>query len=126
MAIREIIESDISGKAGAATATFGLGDTWYEVDLTEDEQKQLEKALQPYLKAGRKATDKAPGKPNRFVPETTAEERQKIREWAKKQDNLPEFHDRGKIPNNIYFAYQEAHGKDPAGGKSSRPSLSSV
>ena len=126
MAIREIIESDISGKAGAATATFGLGDTWYEVDLTEDEQKQLEKALQPYLKAGRKASDKAPGKPNRFVPETTPEERKKIRAWAEANGKGDEVAPRGKIPNHIYFAYQEAHGTDPAGGKASRPSLSSV
>ena len=38
MAIRNIVESDISGKPDAATVTFGLGDTWFEIDLTDEER----------------------------------------------------------------------------------------
>ncbi|WP_433855168.1 histone-like nucleoid-structuring protein Lsr2 [Streptomyces kronopolitis] len=109
MAIRSIVESDLSGKPDAATVTFGLGETWYEVDLTAEEQKDLEKALKSYLKVSRKAGKTTPAK-KQVVPETTAEERDKIREWAKKEGY--EFADRGRIPKAVMKAYDEAHGID--------------
>ncbi|WP_406004610.1 Lsr2 family protein [Streptomyces sp. NBC_00987] len=105
MAIRSIVESDLSGKPDAATAVFGLGGTWYEVDLTPEERKKLEQALEPYLKVGRKA-DKKPTK-KQVVPETTAEEREEIRKWAKKKGL--EFAERGRIPKTVQKAYDEAH-----------------
>ncbi|MFJ9900530.1 Lsr2 family protein [Streptomyces sp. NPDC091280] len=108
MAIRSIIESDLSGKPDAATVTFGLGDTWYEVDLTAEEQKGLEAALKSYLEVSRKAGAPAPKK--RVVPKTTAEERDKIREWAKKEGH--DFAERGRIPKAVMKAYDEAHGID--------------
>ncbi|MEV4189863.1 histone-like nucleoid-structuring protein Lsr2 [Streptomyces toxytricini] len=108
MAIRSIVESDLSGKPDAATVTFGLGDTWYEVDLTAEEKKALEAALKSYLKVSRKAGKPAPKK--RVVPETTAEERDKIRAWAKEEGY--EFADRGRIPKKVMKAYDEAHGID--------------
>ena len=109
MAIRSIVESDLSGKPDAATQMFGLGDTWYEIDLTAEEQEKLEEALKPYLKAGRKAGKTTPVK-KRVVPETTAEERDKIREWAKKEGY--EFAERGRIPKAVMKAYDEAHDID--------------
>ncbi|MFD7853491.1 Lsr2 family protein [Streptomyces microflavus] len=108
MVLRSIVESDISGKPDAATATFGLGNTWYEIDLTPEEQKKLEEALKPYLKAGRKAGKAA--SETKVVPETTPEERDKIREWGMK--NGYEIAERGRIPKKIMKAYDEAHGID--------------
>ncbi|MFI5702623.1 Lsr2 family protein [Streptomyces xanthochromogenes] len=108
MAIRSIVESDLSGKPDATTVTFGLGDTWYEVDLTAEEQKALEAALKSYLKVGRKAGKSAPKK--RVVPETTAEEREKIREWGKKKGHV--LADRGRIPKELMIAYDKAHNID--------------
>ncbi|MDX2547488.1 Lsr2 family protein [Streptomyces sp. WI04-05B] len=110
MAIRSIVESDLSGKPDAATQTFGLGDTWYEIDLTPEEQKKLEEALKPYLEVGRKAEKTTPAPKKRVVPETTTEERDKIREWAKKEGL--EFAERGRIPKTVMKAYDEAHGID--------------
>lgn len=105
MAIRHIVESDISGAPDAATITFGLDDTWYEVDLTQEERKKLEKAFAEYVKVGRKSSKRTVG--NRVVPDTTPEERDEIRAWAR--DNGYELADFGKIPNKIYYAYMEAH-----------------
>lgn len=110
MATRSIIESDLSGKTGAATVTFGLGGTWYEVDLTKEELADLEKSLAAYQKVGRKVPEKERGNaknPNRFVPETTREERERIKAWA--LENGYDFAAKGKIPNKIYFAYRDAH-----------------
>ncbi|MYR60056.1 Lsr2 family protein [Streptomyces sp. SID625] len=108
MVVRSIVESDLSGKPDAATATFGLGDTWYEVDLTAEEQKKLEEALKPYLAVGRKAGKATEATRKRVVPETTAEERDKIRAWGK--ENGYEFAERGRIPKELMKAFDEAHG----------------
>jgi Lsr2 protein len=102
--IVEVVESDISGKPNAATVTFGLAGTWYEVDLTQDEEEGLKQALQSYLAVSRKGS-RPPKK--RQVPEMTAEERARIRDWAKKKGHkVPE---RGRIPKEIQNAYDEAH-----------------
>lgn len=109
MATRKVVESDISGKTDAATFTFGVGETWYEIDLTDDEKKQLEGQLKDYMKKGRKASER-PGK-KKIVPDTSVEEREQIREWAKEQGY--EFAPYGRIPKKIFAAYFEAHGIDP-------------
>ncbi len=105
MAIRSVVESDLSGKPQAATVTFGLADTWYEIDLTPEEREDLEKSLQSYVARGRKATPIVEKK--RVVPETTPEERDEIRKWAKAQGY--EFADRGRIPKQVMAAYDKAH-----------------
>lgn len=106
MAIRKVVESDLSGKTGAATVTFGLKDTWFEIDLTEEEQKELEKTLERYATKARKATGK--GEKKKLVPDTTPEEREKIREWGREQGlEVPSY---GRIPKKVQAAYDEAHG----------------
>ncbi|MFD9868496.1 Lsr2 family protein [Streptomyces niveus] len=109
MVTRSVVDSDLSGKPDAATATFGLGDTLYEIDLTPEERKKLEEVLKPYVKAGRKSGKAAPVK-RRVEPKTTLKERDEIREWGKK--NGYEFADRGRIPKALMKAYDEAHGID--------------
>ena len=73
MAIRSVVESDISGKPDAATVTFGLGDSWFEIDLTDEERKELESSLKRYVDKGRKATPPK-GEKKKLVPDTTPEE----------------------------------------------------
>jgi hypothetical protein len=106
MAKREVFESDISGKPDAATVTFGLEGEWYEIDLTDDEKKQLESKLRSYLTKGRKAAPKQPEK-KRMVPAMTPEEREKIRAWGRENGfDVPEF---GRIPKQLQAAYDKAH-----------------
>lgn len=105
MAIRNVIESDISGKPDAATVTFGLEDTWFEIDLTDEEKKELQSTLNRYLSKARKATAK--GQKKRIVPDTTPEEREKIRQWARENGfEVPSF---GRLPKQVQKAYDEAH-----------------
>lgn len=106
MAIRSVVESDLSGKTDASTFTFGVGDVWYEIDLTKDERQKFEESLKGYVAKGRKASKDQPKK--RFVPETTSEERAQIREWGR--EHSFEFAERGKIPKALQKAYDEAHG----------------
>ncbi|GAP61324.1 nucleoid-associated protein Lsr2 [Arthrobacter sp. Hiyo1] len=106
MAIKKVIESDLSGRQDAERVTFGLGETWYEIDLTDDERQGLEAALKSYLAAGRKATQEPP-KPRKMVPTTTPEEREKIREWGR--ENGFDFAPYGRIPKEVMAAYDAAH-----------------
>ncbi|KOT51128.1 MULTISPECIES: histone-like nucleoid-structuring protein Lsr2 [Streptomyces] len=108
MAIQNVIVSDLSRKPDASTVSFGLGGMWYEIDLSPDEQEELAEKLKPYVKVGRKAGTTLVKK--RVVPKTTAEERAKIREWAREQGY--EVNERGRILKDVMKAYDEAHGID--------------
>ena len=109
MAIRQIVESDLSGSTNASTVTFGLEGTWYEVDLTPEERDQLIQALNSYLEIARKAGPRP--NPKRVVPDTTPEQRDIVRQWAR--DEGFEIADRGVIPKHIYAAYKQEHGGLP-------------
>lgn len=103
----KVVESDLSGEKDASTVTFGLGETWYEIDLTSAEQQQLLEALELYQSHARKASPRVGKK--KVVPETTPEKRDEIRAWAKAQGY--EFADRGRIPKKILAAYEAQFGK---------------
>ena len=109
MAYKAVVASDISGEPGAATVSFGLGDTWFEVDLLEEEKEALEQALARYVEVARMAGKRGAKK---YAPETTAKERERIRAWGREQGY--EVSDRGQIPNDIYLAYHEAMSKSGA------------
>lgn len=104
MATRTILVSDLSGESEAETVTIGWGSAWYETELTASERAELDKMLAPYIASGRKAAKKPS---NRFVPDTTAEEREEIRAWAKREGY--EVAEYGKIPNRVYKAFTAAH-----------------
>lgn len=102
----KVVESDLSGEADAATVTFGIAGTWFEIDLTEQEQAEFFAQLKTYQDAARKATT-APGR-RRHVPETTPAQREEIRAWAAAQGL--EVAQRGRIPKNVIAAWEAEHG----------------
>lgn len=53
MAVTQIIESDLSHVPNAKTRHIGLGNAWYEIDLTDDEYTQLCEVMKPYLSVAR-------------------------------------------------------------------------
>lgn len=104
MVTRSIKVSDLSGEPNASTIKLGAAGSWYEIDLTDAEQQELNLLLSAYLEVGRKAS----GPPSRrLIPKTTAAERAQIRDWATQQgfDVAP----RGVIPKRAYRAYIAAH-----------------
>lgn len=106
MATRTVHISDLSGEPDAETFTLGLDRTWYEVDLTPSEQDEVRQLLDPYLEAGRKIGPTLENR-QRVVPETTVEEREEIRAWAK--ENHYKLAEYGRIPKKIFAAYKAAH-----------------
>lgn len=128
-----IVFDDIDGTEDAETRTFGIGGTAYEIDLVDANYAKLEKVLAPFTDKARKAGRATPVRvaatrkgPN---PELDA-----IRHWASK--NGHRVSDKGRIPQDVVKAYDEAHApraeeaKAPAGkapaGKAVAPAFSAT
>src|SRR5436305_8670617 len=62
MSTKEVvtITDDIDGRAGAETVTFAYAGRSYEIDLGEKHRAKLEKALEPFIAAARKASSTRP------------------------------------------------------------------
>lgn len=95
------------------TVTFGLDGVEYEVDLSETHALELRDDLEKWVAVARRSGGKkhaprvvtAQGgkKSNRRDPAQLAE----IRRWAR--DHGHKVSDRGRIPDTIMDAYQDAH-----------------
>ncbi|MBC7518803.1 MAG: Lsr2 family protein [Microbacteriaceae bacterium] len=104
--ISVIITSDLSNAPDAATVLFGWNGRSYQVDLTADEKRDFEAALQPYLGVAQIANKKSSQRePSRavavgLVPAT-------VRAWA--FSNGVDVPKRGRIPQDVIQRFQEAH-----------------
>src|SRR3954452_17340307 len=124
MAQRTYVElvSDISGEAHdpdngvhVETYRFGQGKFAYEVDLTEKEGEVLMTTLDEYVEVARKLGPlaSAPGgggrtaRPRSSTATRDREQSRSIRDWARRHEF--EVSSRGRIPNEIVEAYDEAH-----------------
>lgn len=101
-----IMTDDLDGSDDAETISFGFGGVVYEIDLGQKNRAKLEKALAPFIEAGRRvprggrrrAADRSPG---------ASVDRGAIRAWAKSVGiKVPE---RGRISADIMRQYEEAH-----------------
>jgi hypothetical protein len=108
---------DIDGSAEAVqTLTFlsVSGDT-YQIDLSAEHLRDFTVALDPYLRAGRlvakgkarKATAPIPDSGKRDNSRATAQHNKEIRTWALSRGF--EVGPRGKIPEAVRAAYNDAH-----------------
>ncbi|WP_311245391.1 Lsr2 family protein [Microbacterium sp. WCS2018Hpa-23] len=94
------------------TVHFSLNGTAYEIDLTSEHADELRSALAPYIESGRKVTSSAArstssrGTSVRKRPARNPEVAA-IRAWAR--DNGHELSERGRIPQPIVDAYNDAH-----------------
>lgn len=100
------VTSDLSGEAEASTVTFGYAGYDYEIDLTEAEAEKLAGLLSGYIEAGRRLGRGARRGTARKVAPVKGET-EKVRAWAR--ENGFEVNERGRIPNNVQQAFQDAH-----------------
>lgn len=107
MTKRTVFESDFSGQGGAQPTLLGYEGAWFEVDLTDDERGELNRLLAPYISVGRRTLDPGTAR-RRAVPDTTNEERETVRAWAREHGY--EIASYGRIPKKVFAAYQEANG----------------
>lgn len=109
--ITTTITSDLSENEGAETITFALHGATYEVDLTKDEQKDLENALGPFLGVARKASGSST--PRRSSPRSSSNgdgsgvDAKAVRVWAAQND--VQVSPRGRINGKVLEAYRAAN-----------------
>lgn len=102
--VQIILEDDLDGGEATQTVTFGLGGATYEIDLNDKNAAKLEKALEPFIAAGRKVGKTAAARGKKAPGGPSAAE---VREWA-----LANGHDvpaRGRIPAGVREAYNAVH-----------------
>lgn len=131
--IRELVD-DLDGSDADETVTFAVNGAVYEIDLNEAHAKEFYEFLSGYVEHGRKLPKNSlyvPGRkassPNGSraaavsAPDAEAvhrpasyarpgkEQNKAIREWARKQPEFKGLPERGRIPKNVFEAFQAAH-----------------
>lgn len=100
------ITDDLDGSEDAKTVSFALKGVSYEIDLAAANEAELDAALAPYITAGRKAQKSTS---RQTKPAVAGEYRDlaAVRTWAKA--NGHSVSDRGRVPQTVLVAYDEAH-----------------
>lgn len=101
-----IMTDDLDGSEDAETVSFGFGGAVYEIDLGQKNRAKLEKALAPFIEAGRRVPR---GGRRRAADRSSSAsvDRGAVRAWAKSVGiKVPE---RGRISADIMRQYEEAH-----------------
>jgi len=103
-----IIRDDLDGSEDAQSYKFGWDGDQYEIDLSEQNAKELKDFLSKYIDAAAKVTNRLPRAASSSTSKSSnKEELQKIREWA--QQNGHEVSSRGRIAQSVVDAYHAAH-----------------
>ncbi|MEV6906060.1 Lsr2 family protein [Amycolatopsis sp. NPDC051071] len=112
------IVDDIDGGEATQTVPFALDGVTYEIDLSDDNAGHLRDELERYIDAGRRVGGRkvkvATGQSTLAsdAPKPADRERnQQVRAWA--TANGYPIAERGRIPNNIYEAFENADSAEP-------------
>ena len=114
MAKKEVvtITDDLDGRDGAETVTFAYDGHRYEIDLGEKNKAKLEKALEPFIAAARKADTDSRGARKAATGAVrrnrgTVLDLNAVRTWA--TDQGLQVAKRGRIAKKVLEAFQDAH-----------------
>jgi hypothetical protein len=97
-----IVTDDLDGSDNAETVSFGFDGVTYEIDLAKKNRAKLEKALAPYIEAGRRVP-----RGGRRAGGRASADRSAVRAWAKSAGL--EVSDRGRVSAEIMRQYEAAH-----------------
>ena len=98
-----IVTDDLDGSENAETVSFGFGGVTYEIDLAKKNRAKLERALAPFIEAGRRV----PRGGARRRAGVARADRGQVRAWAKSAGL--KVSERGRISANIMRQYEAAH-----------------
>jgi Lsr2 len=101
----EILD-DIDGSSDAGTVAFGFEGINYEVDLAKKNRAKLEKALAPFIEAGRKVSAQ-PRRGSRRGTSASSVDRSEVRAWAKAEGL--KVSERGRISAAVMEKYSAGH-----------------
>ena len=120
MAQRTVVSlvDDLDGSDAKETVEYALDGVTYEIDLNDENAKQLREVFAPYIAAarrtggrrstsGRSRTRSSSGSSGQGVVGRSREAMKAIRDWAKSEGWA--VSDRGRLPGNVVEAYDAAH-----------------
>ena len=99
-----IVTDDLDGSENAETVSFGFDGATYEVDLGQKNRAKLEKALAPFIDAGRRAPRAATRRAGR---QSASVDRGAVRAWARERGL--KVSERGRVSADIMSQYEAAH-----------------
>jgi hypothetical protein len=103
-----VVTDDLDGSEGAETYTFAYQGAQYEVDLGGKNAAKLEKALSPFIDAGRKLGGGGGRRQGgRRGSGRGTSDAASVREWARA--NNIEVPERGRIPQTVRDQYAAAN-----------------
>lgn len=91
---------DIDGTVAAESVTLSYRGAEYSIDLSEDNARRLDEALEPFLQYASKSS----GRKSK-ISATERAKNDKIRQWAKASGHSVPA--RGRIPESTRRAYEE-------------------
>lgn len=97
------VTDDLDGSPNATTIGFGFGGVNYEIDLGRKNAAALERALKPYISAGRRVR----GTSGRRGRSGHSRDLAAVRAWAKR--NGHKVSERGRISASVLEAYDAAN-----------------
>lgn len=100
-----LLVDDIDGTDATNTVTLGLDGVAYEIDLNDDNARQLRSELERWTALARRTGGRA--KRGTGTGAGPSGDEKKIRQWA--SENGYEVSERGRIPTEIREAYAKAH-----------------
>jgi Lsr2 len=101
-----IITDDLDGSEKAETVSFGFGGVSYEIDLAKKNRAKLERALAPFIEAGRRAPRGGARRGAGRAGGSRAD-RSQVRAWAKAAG--VKVSERGRISADIMRRYEAAN-----------------
>jgi hypothetical protein len=93
---------DLDGSPADETVQFGLDGTNYEIDLSEQNAKELRTRLEDFQAVARKVSGR-----KKAAPRKSGVSSKQIRDWAREQGM--EVSARGVVPVDVVKAYEAAH-----------------
>ncbi|HXZ66154.1 MAG TPA: Lsr2 family protein [Streptosporangiaceae bacterium] len=101
-----IVKDDLDGSEGAETVTFTFDGVTYEIDLSEKNRTKLQKAVAPYIEAGRRIS-RSRSRTSASRHSGARVDRAVVRVWAK--ENGLKVSERGRISADVMAQYEAAH-----------------
>jgi hypothetical protein len=101
-----IVTDDLDGSQNAETVSFGFDGVAYEIDLAEKNRAKLEKALAPFIEAGRRVPRSGPRRGGGRQSSASVD-RGAVRAWARERGL--KVSERGRVSADIMRQYEAAH-----------------
>jgi hypothetical protein len=102
-----IVTDDLDGSENAERVAFSLDGVSYEIDLASKNRAKLEKALAPFIEAGRKAPRSSTRRRGAGQNGSSADRGAAVRAWAKASGL--KVSERGRVSADIMRQYEAAH-----------------